>query len=278
CLAASIDDLEELAGGEAAWRRRFAAAARAGGLLLYESDRRTGQIAWEGDTRQVLGYAPGEMGGYAWWYDRLHPDDRALVDAAMTRGLTSSQPFVVEYRLQRADGSYCTVLDQAEVETGAGGEAVRVVGIVQDISARRQADEHRALLAAVVEASEDAMVSATLDGIFTSWNHAAERLFGYSAAETIGAPISLILPDDLWGERRQIVDKLRRGERVEHVETVRLTKSGEPIAVSVGFGGIRDARGELVGVAATARDISGRLRAEQEIKESAERYRALSEA
>lgn len=270
--------LREVAAGEAAWRRRFAAAARAGGLLLYESDRRTGSITWEGDARQVLGYEPAELGGYDWWYDRVHPDDRALVQAAMTRGLTRCQDFVVEYRLRRADGSYCTVLDQAEVETGASREVVRVIGTVQDITARKQADEHRARLAAIVEASEDAVVSATLDGVFTSWNHSAERLFGYASEKAIGAPITLILPDDLLDEREKVVEKLRRGERVEPRETFRLTRSGQRIPVSVGFAGIRDVRGELVGIAATARDISGWMRAEQQIKESAERYRALAEA
>lgn len=270
--------LREVAAGEAAWRRRFAAAARAGGLLLYESDRRTGSITWEGDARQVLGYEPAELGGYDWWYDRVHPDDRALVQAAMTRGLTRCQDFVVEYRLRRADGSYCTVLDQAEVETGASREVVRVIGTVQDITARKQADEHRARLAAIVEASEDAVVSATLEGVFTSWNHSAERLFGYASEKAIGAPITLILPDDLLDEREKVVEKLRRGERVEPRETFRLTKSGQRIPVSVGFAGIRDVRGELVGIAATARDISGWMRAEQQIKESAERYRALAEA
>ena len=277
-MAAASDVLREMATGEAAWRRRFAAAARAGSLLLYESDRRTGAITWEGDIRQVLGYEPGEMGGYQWWYDRVHADDRPLVQEAMQRGLSTVQPFAVEYRLRRADGSYCTVLDQAEVETGPAAEVVRVVGTLQDITARKQADEHRARLAAIVEASEDAVVSATLDGVFTSWNHSAERLFGYSAEEAIGAPITLILPEDLLEQRRHVVEKLRRGERVEPRETIRLTKSGQRIPVSVSFGGIRDARGELVGIAATARDISGRRRAEQQIKESAERYRALSEA
>jgi PAS domain S-box-containing protein len=263
--------------GEAEWRRRFAAAARAGGLVLYDSVRRTRSITWDGDTRRVLGYEPTEMGGYDWWYERVHPQDRELVDAAIARVLATPEPFAVEYRLRRPDGSYCAVLDQAEVETGAAGEVVRIIGILQDVTARRQADEHRALLAAIVQASEDAIVSATLDGVFTSWNDSAERLFGYAADEAIGASISLIMPDELWEERGQIVEKLRRGERVEHHETVRLTKSGERLAVSVGFAGIRDPKGELVGVAATARDISGWLRAQQLIADSAERHRALSE-
>jgi PAS domain S-box-containing protein len=277
-VAASVDTARAVPAGEAEWRRRFAAAARAGGLVLYESDRRTRSITWDGDPKQVLGYEATEMGGYDWWYDRVHPDDRRLVTAALGRVLTSPQPFVVEYRLRRPDGSYCATLDRAEVETGAAGEVVRIVGILQDITARKVADEHRARLAAIVEASEDAIVSATLDGVFTSWNDSAERLFGYAAKEAIGAPISLILPADRADERRQIVEKLRRGQRVEHCESVRLTKSGQRIAVSVGFAGIRNPQGELVGIAATARDISGWQRAEQQISESAERYRALSEA
>ena len=108
-MAAATDGLRKTPTGEAQWRRRFAAAARAGGLVLYESDRRSRSISWEGDTKQVLGYAPSEMGGYDWWYDRVHADDRTLVAAAMARGLSTAQAFAVEYRLGRADGSYYQV-------------------------------------------------------------------------------------------------------------------------------------------------------------------------
>src|SRR5918999_4382321 len=123
---------------------------------------------------------------------------------------------------------------------------------------RPQEDLHR--LAAIVDASADAIVSATLDGIFTSWNTAAEQLFGYSAEEAIGAPISIILPPDRQGERREFLEVLQRGERVDHFESVRLTRSGARIPVSIGIAGIRNADGELTGVAASTRDISDRLR------------------
>jgi PAS domain S-box-containing protein len=97
---------------------------------------------------------------------------------------------------------------------------------------RPQEDLHR--LAAIVDASADAIVSATLDGILTSWNTAAEQLFGYSAEEAVGAPVSIILPPDRQDERRGFLEALQRGERVEHFESVRLTKSGARIPVSIG--------------------------------------------
>jgi PAS domain S-box-containing protein len=121
-------------------------------------------------------------------------------------------------------------------------------------------------------------VSATLDGILTSWNTAAEQLFGYSAEEAVGAPVSIILPPDRQGERRGFLEALQRGERVEHFESVRLTKSGARIPVSIGIAGIRNADGELTGVAASTRDISERLQTQVEMKAGAERWQALSEA
>jgi PAS domain S-box-containing protein len=145
-----------------------------------------------------------------------------------------------------------------------------------DPRTRPQEDLHR--LAAIVDASADAIVSATLDGVLTSWNTAAEQLFGYSAEEAIGAPVSIILPEDRQGERRGFLEALQRGERVDHFESVRLTRSGARIPVSIGIAGIRNADGELAGVAASTRDISDRLRAEAEINAGAERWRALSEA
>lgn len=141
---------------------------------------------------------------------------------------------------------------------------------------RPQEDLHR--LAAIVDASADAIVSATLDGILTSWNTAAEQLFGYSAEEAVGAPVSIILPPDRQDERRGFLEALQRGERVEHFESVRLTKSGARIPVSIGIAGIRNADGELTGVAASTRDISDRLQTQVEMKAGAERWQALSEA
>src|ERR1700761_194503 len=119
-------------------------------------------------------------------------------------------------------------------------------------------DLERARLAAVVDSSHDAIVSKTLDGHIQTWNAAAERLFGYSAAEVVGKPITLIIPRELQAEEGQILARLRRGERVDHFETVRLTKAGRRIPVSLTVSPVRNSEGTIIGASKIARDISER--------------------
>ncbi len=125
---------------------------------------------------------------------------------------------------------------------------------------------------AIVESSDDAIISKTLDGTITSWNRAAERLFGYTADEIVGKPISVLMPEERHDDMESILGRIRRGERVEHYETVRLSKTGRKIAVSLSVSPVKDAVGRIVGAAKIARDISGRKEAE------AERERLLREA
>ncbi len=124
------------------------------------------------------------------------------------------------------------------------------------------------LLAAFVESSDDAIVSKTLDGIVTSWNKGAERLFGWAPEEIIGRPITPIIPGDRQDEEVMILGRLRRGERIEHFETVRVSKGGRPVDVSVTILPIRDDAGEIVGAAAVARDISLQKRVQRDLEEA----------
>jgi PAS domain S-box-containing protein len=146
-----------------------------------------------------------------------------------------------------------------------------------DSDAWREADDKAialARLAAIVESCEDAIVGKTLEGIVTSWNRGAERLFGYAAAEAIGRSILLIVPPERRGEEATILARLQRGERIEHFETERLTKQGERIEVSLTVSPIRDGTGKIVGASKVARDIRERRRIQesQERLMEAERY------
>ena len=121
--------------------------------------------------------------------------------------------------------------------------------------------------AAIVASSDDAIIGKTLDGIVTSWNQGAERLYGYTAAEAIGHPISLIIPHDLGHELPAILDQLRRGERIEHFETARVAKNGRRIDVSVTVSPVRDTSDRIVGASSIARDITHRKRIEATMRE-----------
>jgi PAS domain S-box-containing protein len=127
----------------------------------------------------------------------------------------------------------------------------------------RSADELRALLASVVDSSDDAIVTKTLQGVITSWNRGAERLFGYTVDEAVGQPIFLIIPDDRKAEEEDVLARLRRGERIDHFETVRLSKDGRQIPISLTVSPVKDGSGRIIGASKIARDISDRLRAEE---------------
>jgi PAS domain S-box-containing protein len=125
-------------------------------------------------------------------------------------------------------------------------------------------EESRARLAAIVHSSDDAIVGKTLEGIITSWNPSAERIFGYSAAEAVGQHITLIIPKDRWPEEEMVLGRLRRGESIDHFETVRQTKDGRLIQISLTVSPIRDADGKIIGASKIARDISFQKRLEEE--------------
>jgi len=131
----------------------------------------------------------------------------------------------------------------------------------------------QALLAAIVESSDDAIVSKTLDGRIRSWNAGAMRLFGYTPEEVIGKPITIIVPAELHEEEHRILEKLQRGERLDHFETTRVTRDGRRIPISLSVSPVRDSHGTVIGASTVARDISERKRAEQALRESEQALR-----
>lgn len=143
---------------------------------------------------------------------------------------------------------------------------------------RLKADKALGLLAAIVDSSDDAIVSKTLDGMITSWNASAERLFGYSAGEAVGRHISLIIPVDRKDEEHLIIEKIKRGERIEHFDTVRIRKDRTLLDISLTISPVRDSSGKVIGASKIAREIAQRKRTERELRESEERYRTLADA
>ena len=136
---------------------------------------------------------------------------------------------------------------------------------------RIRPSDTRAWLAAIVESSDDAIISKRLDATITSWNAGAQRIFGYAAEEVVGQPITILIPPDLWDEEMRILERLRAGERIEHYETIRVTKAGETVNVSLTISPIRDSSGKIAGFSKIARDITERKLAERDLAEMTRR-------
>jgi len=151
-----------------------------------------------------------------------------------------------------------------------------VSSAIRDITDRKKADEQRFRLASIVDSSNDAIIGKTLDGIVTSWNEGAHRIFGYAAEEIVGRPIALLVPPGREDEEPEILKRLARGERVEHFDTVRRNKDGHEIHVSVTSSPVRDAAGHLIGASKTARDITEQRRARVALLHAKETAEAAS--
>src|SRR5215467_40618 len=237
--------LEALRASEERLHRSLEAA----GLGHWDFDFASGELVWSAQIRKLLGVEPGAPASRALLLSLVHDDDRPRFEEHLTR---SARPDCdhgrhFEFRVVMMDGSVRWLEDQSRVETNAAGMPVRAVGIVRDITARKNAEETQARLAAIVTSSADGIIGKTLDGIVTSWNDAAERMFGYSASEMIGQSIRRLIPADRQAEEDIILARLARSESIAQFETQRVAKDGRTFDASVTISPVRGANGRVIG-------------------------------
>jgi PAS domain S-box-containing protein len=199
---------------------------------------------------------------------RTHPEDRANWKVAIDRAIDEKSDYEVEFRILLPDATTKYIHTVGHPVLNASGDLVQFVGSSTDITERKRAEQATRLLAAIVESSHDAIVSKRLNGVITSWNKGAERLFGYTAEEAVGQNITLIIPPERRDEERTIVEQLTRGERIDHFETVRMRKDGSLLEVSLTISPMKDASGHVVGASKLARDITERKRAEEALRQA----------
>jgi PAS domain S-box-containing protein len=164
---------------------------------------------------------------------------------------------------ERPDGTRVCLVNYATPIEDRNGQPIGALNMLADVSERKRSDIEAARLAAIVDGSEDAIVGKNLDGIVTSWNGGATRIFGFTAEEMVGQSIMRIIPDDLQDEEREIVARLMLGERLDHFDTVRLARGGRRVDVSLTLSPLRDAAGNVVGASKVGRDVTERKRVEQ---------------
>lgn len=195
----------------------------------------------------------------------LWPDGRPMSpeDCPLAKLLISGeQPAYNEAMTERGDGTRLSFISFPRLLRDADNRVTGAVDVLVDISDRAQNEVVANRLAAIVASSDDAIVSKTLTGIVTSWNEAAERIFGYTAEEMIGQPITKIIPHDRQPEEADLLARLKRGDHVDHYDTVRVAKDGRQVDVSLTVSPIRDGSGTIVGASKIARDVTDRKRSE----------------
>ena len=217
---------------------------------------------WNPAAERLFGYRPDEVIGKSFTIT-IPQEDRAR-ELEILQGVSRGERTLdFETRRIRKDGALIQISATYTPLRDQTNKVVAALIIAVDMMERRrleEAERDRLFLSAIVSSAEDAIVSKNLDGVVTSWNKGAERIFGYSAAEMIGMPISILIPTDHPNEEPQILERIRRGERIEHYETQRRRKDGKIIEVSVTISPIRDRIGRIVGASKIARDVTEQRR------------------
>jgi PAS domain S-box-containing protein len=256
--------------------RRLAAIVESSDDAIVSKDLDGIITSWNGSAERMFGYSAQEAIGQSIRMiipaDRQHEEDLVLAHIRMGEAITH-----LETLRQRKDG---TLFPISLTVSPIRDEAGRVVGaskIARDMTERVQAAVASRRLAAVVESSDDAIITKDLQGTITSWNAAAQRMFGYTAAEAIGQSIRMLIPAELQDEETMVLAKIRAGEKIDHYETVRQRKDGLRLNISLTVSPIRNERGEIVGASKVARDITERARLMATAREHAANSEKLGE-
>ena len=230
---------------------------------------------WE----NILGYSMAELYQQraSIWINSIHIDDRQRVKQALEALFDDGRPYDVEFRAQRKNGEWFWAHDRAVATHDQNGIRV-ATGLLSDITERKKAEESLLRLASIVEFSEDAIIGKTTEGVITSWNRAAEKMYGYTKTEVLGRNLSFLVTPERREEIRALIERVRAGHSVECFETQRLTKEGSVLDVSLSVSPIRDASGQVTGSSAIARDLTPRKRDAEQLRLQAASLEAAANA
>jgi PAS domain S-box-containing protein len=243
------------------------------GVVVWETG--TDQLSWENDlVYEIFGRKreDGPVNDAEFMRDFLHPDFHDAYRDAVRRTLQHGDPFRFEGLIYRTDKALRRIEINGNLQPETAASHGRILGTIRDVTELRKGEaelresaKRLSELAAIVASSDDVILSKDLDGIITSWNEAATRVFGYNAGEMIGTSILKLIPEHLHSDEKNILENIRAGRRVEHFETVRLTKRGGLIDVSLTVSPVKDEQGRVIGASKILRDISTRKRMERSL-------------
>ncbi len=251
----------------------FARSIEAAGVGLWRYVPATGEVLLSAQSAALLDCPEGAPLDYARFLDLIHADDRATVDKALQGSIASLGSFDFDLRPAKPAAQFWIRARGRAI--GGDGRPVEATGILLALAHRKADEATIGRLAAIVTSSDDAIAGVTLDGLVTDWNRGAEAVFGYTGDEMIGQTIAILAPGDNQDDAIELLDRIRRGERIEHFETRRRRKDGEIIDVSLTLSPVLDSAGRLLGAAKVARDITAAKRAQTALKEREAHLRSI---
>ncbi|HEY9845489.1 MAG TPA: PAS domain S-box protein, partial [Candidatus Caenarcaniphilales bacterium] len=218
----------------------------------------------------LTGYSSDELvgNGVVSYNSITQPEDLPKVLNAINIAIAQKQPYVIEYRIRTKSGEEKWFWEKGHGVFDSHGEVLALEGFITDVTERKRLEEVSFQMASIVESSNDAIISMTLDGKIVSWNSGAERIYGYPAAEVKDRSVSILIPADRPNEEPEIIERIKQGERIDHYESVRVRQDGTVIDVSLTISPVKDAAGKTIGASKIARDITQRKQVEAALQES----------
>jgi PAS domain S-box-containing protein len=245
------------------YAERLAAIVTSSDDAIVSKDLNGVIITWNQGAERLFGYSAEEAIGKP--IQMLIPPDRQDEEPEILARIRRGEKIDhYETVRRRKDGTLVDISLTVSPVRNGDGQVIGASKIARDITERRQGQHAAELLASIVESSDDAILTKDLDGVITSWNRGAERIFGYTAEEAIGKPVTILMPDDYLDEEAMILGRIRKGERIDHYETVRQRKDGSRVNISLTVSPVRNAAGTVIGASKVARDITGRLRGQEQ--------------
>lgn len=246
-------------------------------LGSWELNLKTKEVIYSDRYLEISGYKPGVVLTHEQTIKHLHPEDLVIWEKAFKEAFDTG---ILHYQLRLiwSDGSVHWIEGRGKIFYDEHGKPLKMIGTVRDITDTESIAENISRMAAIVQSSNDAIISKDLNGVVTSWNAAAEQIFGYTQEEMIGQPLIKLFPVDRFDEESVILSRLKNGERVDHFETKRITKDKKMLDISLSISPIRGINGNIIGASKIARNITPQKDAERLIAANEQRFRLLADS